>query len=215
LSPSWCLAGNRPGFTLIELLVIVAVISILAALLFPAFSSAKRKARDVQCMQNLKTWGVVMSAYAADLDIQVYLAESGINWMDGAGSPYLPYFSSDLKTAQRLLMKARVCPGNTAQSVNDDTPGYKAALKQGGENYIRLPALAQTSRHVLLSDAVGSNQTYEKGELDAKIKPICVGPAPVGDVIRHAGKAHVLWADFHISAEPYAEFVINKEIWFD
>ena len=59
------------GFTLIELLVVVAIIAILAAILFPVFSRARENARRASCQSNLKQIGLGLLQYSQDYDEQM------------------------------------------------------------------------------------------------------------------------------------------------
>ena len=58
--------GRSAGFTLVELLVVITILVILAALLLPALSSAKQKAKEVQCRNNVRQLTLASSIYAAD-----------------------------------------------------------------------------------------------------------------------------------------------------
>lgn len=58
----------HPALTLVELLVVIAVLAILIALLQPAISMARARAREVTCLNNLKQLQICAKLYSLDHD---------------------------------------------------------------------------------------------------------------------------------------------------
>jgi prepilin-type N-terminal cleavage/methylation domain-containing protein len=73
--------GNS-GFTLIELLVVIAIVAMLAALLLPALSQAKERARRIQCLNNVRQFNITLHNYGTDNSDRLPLiaVPTGIPW---------------------------------------------------------------------------------------------------------------------------------------
>ena len=67
----FCRLAGPFAFTLVELLVVIAVISILAALLLPVLRRAKEAGRSASCLNNTRQLGLAAATYSLDNKGQV------------------------------------------------------------------------------------------------------------------------------------------------
>ena len=110
-----CPRSNRNGFSLVELLVVIAVIAILAALMVPALSRAKEKARRIGCLNNLKQLILGSHMYAADDDVWGAYAGTTNHYDDDVNWLYPLYVAN---------LKGYICP-STRNYIRPDLYGGK------------------------------------------------------------------------------------------
>ncbi|MBV9852059.1 MAG: prepilin-type N-terminal cleavage/methylation domain-containing protein [Armatimonadetes bacterium] len=122
-------SGAPAGFTLVELLVVIAVISVLAAILLPVFARAREKAHQVACLSNLRqlTLGILMYSQDNDDRCPPYSDNAGAYWPQSV-APYVQrQATADFNGASKVF----VCPSAPYDAAQVTAFGNSALTSYG------------------------------------------------------------------------------------
>jgi prepilin-type N-terminal cleavage/methylation domain-containing protein len=151
LATSSCRTARPLGFTLVELLAVIAIIGLLAAIMFPVIGKMRKTAQGAQCMGNLRTLFTAVTFHTNEwkryptmnCEYPTNPALSGSPQSGGSGlhpwfttlieQGYVPVQKETRDGAEIRVAKSLICPANDYQGKLYE---FIAAPKPWGSNYM-------------------------------------------------------------------------------
>lgn len=218
---------KQDGLTLIELMVVIAVIGILATLLLTAVSQSKRRAQQIQCVNNLRQIGVGLQNFLAN-------NHGYISWFAKAGADYPGTWIGQMENYGLEISKPGTnyfqtgtwrCPSAQfgSWSTRPEHPSFADYGYNGfGVGNSRTNALGLYGHYSRSSGTIvpiGESEVIVPSDMmafgDSFDGDIGLMRVNAGDLIRygntltrHQGKANVLFCDGHVES-PKLQFLFD------
>lgn len=220
---------KKRGFSLVELLVVIALIALLAGILFPVFAAAGSQARQSSCASNLKQIGLALVQYAQDHDETMPPTRR-----NDTGTTTNPTRNTWYNLLQPYIKNTNVfrCAGALRTNASADAyylpvRGYPVSYGYNNALHERNLATIETSSTLVLMTDIDTVPDATKDPADWPVKkgnaPWILEqgdfPAVNGDgtahnehthfsapSARHNSLCNVLWMDGHVKARKVQTF---------
>ncbi len=212
--------GGGAAFTLLEIVVVLAILCLLAGLLFPVFMQARSRARKTTCISNLKQLHSAFANYAQDNDSFLPPYQNGRNAHFGVSNHTydVPEKGRELVQALHPYTKSDAlwfCPDDfwAGTNANDGSHGILLSIDHRYASYRTEVRLGLGSR---LEALVGEKVTMEGPTLFLQTQSqrnaanICLlndipSPGAITQPYSHSGSHNLLFFDGHVQTKPYSQ----------